>query len=225
MSVWSRRKLAAKREAAQSRQDEADLEKPSVQETGVEADDSTEPSVVDDAYIQALPPIDEITAKTDLGPFMKRGVPIALRNAAMRKMWMTNALIRDLDDPAVDYAWDWNSAEGVPGAGKILNRDNVAKMVDDLVNRGGPSEDAPEEESTAESTPDFEDQSQDSTGRTIAVDTGTQKSKEPMHTSDTAEPTPQQQVDVSEPDPAAEDRSDPSEDRPRHRRHGGALPE
>lgn len=134
-SAWSRRKRASLREEAEAKAAEAEAAERVAQEA--EALAALEPEV-DEAYVAALPPVDEITDKTDLQAYMKRGVPEGLRNAAMRKMWLSNSLIRNHDDPAVDYAWDWNAPEGVPGAGEIVNRDNVSKMVDNLTNKKRP---------------------------------------------------------------------------------------
>jgi len=131
LAGWSRRKRAA-----------AQAESEAAQEILVEegiapvADDpvDAEPEITEEE-LAALPKLEEITGETDLRPFQKRGVPEALRKAAMRKVWLSSSLIRDHDDPAVDYAWDWNSPEGVPGAGGVIGQDKVSKMLDDLVNK------------------------------------------------------------------------------------------
>ncbi|MFQ3622896.1 MAG: DUF3306 domain-containing protein, partial [Acetobacteraceae bacterium] len=63
--------------------------------------------------LELLPKLEEITAETDLGPFLRKGVPAALRNAALRRAWSLDPTIRDFIGPA-DYAWDWNTPGGVP---------------------------------------------------------------------------------------------------------------
>ncbi len=149
LSAWSRRKRAA-RKAEASLDD--DTVQPAAEITDPEVQTEPEEAEVDEQYIASLPSIDEITGQTDLQPFLKRGVPAQLRNAAMRKVWLANTLIRDHDDPAVDYAWDWNAPEGVPGAGGALNDEGVSKMVKDLVNRASPEE--PEQLAHAEGSTD-----------------------------------------------------------------------
>src|SRR5215210_7312911 len=37
--------------------------------------------------IAALPPLEELTAESDVTLFLRRGVPEPLRNAALRRMW------------------------------------------------------------------------------------------------------------------------------------------
>ena len=134
LSAWSRRKLAARREKADSDDPEAiaqsaeDAPDTSGTETGQHEEDE-----VDADFIASLPSIDDLTDRTDLAPFMRRGVPIGLRNAALRKVWMLNPLIRDHVDPALDYAWDWNAPGGVPGGGGTLTSDGVAQMVKNLL--------------------------------------------------------------------------------------------
>jgi hypothetical protein len=123
---WSRRKLTSgKAEAAEPESAEAlsEAEAPAAAGSPPEASPGTESpdeEVLDEAELARLPPLAEITVKTDLAPFLRKGVPLALKNAAMRKMWMLDPAIRDHKDFAVDYAWDWNTPGGVPGnAGTI----------------------------------------------------------------------------------------------------------
>jgi hypothetical protein len=123
---WSRRKLAAKRDT------------PVAAELPVAPAEVPEPIQPDDpidtqALIDALPSIDEITAGFDIKPFLAKGVPVHLKNAALRKLWLVSPAVRDYVDPAVDYAWDWNAPGGVPGGGGVLSSTSVEKMVKDLI--------------------------------------------------------------------------------------------
>ncbi len=148
LSGWSRRKLAAKRGQATDDAPEAiepaddaiapDQDLAAARQADVVAEEA------DPDIIENLPSLDDITAETDLAPFMQRGVPAKLRNAAMRRMWLANPLIRDHVDPALDYAWDWNAPGGVPGGGGVLHADGVARMVDDLLGAPGRDRDGPE---------------------------------------------------------------------------------
>ena len=138
LAAWSRRKRAVARAETQAAEPEDRTAEP---ETAAETDGDPFPAAereITPEELAALPPIDEVTGETDLRPFQKRGVPEALRKAAMRKVWLSNTLICDHDDPAVDYAWDWNAPETVPGAGGVLQQDKVARMMGDLINRERP---------------------------------------------------------------------------------------
>lgn len=123
LSRWSKRKQDAK-------QPEADggNEQP-VQE----ADASSAPTVEGDANEQfdlsSLPKLEEITETTDITGFMRKGVPESLRNAALRKSWALDPAIRNYVNPALDYAYDWNTPGGVPGNGEIADGTDIAKMV------------------------------------------------------------------------------------------------
>jgi hypothetical protein len=130
---WSARKRAAEAEAEAARSagepsvgaDAEPSEAGSVGTEGAEAEAlaaealGAETAEADAEAIARLPSIDELTAETDLRPFLRRGVPAALKRAALRKMWTLNPAIRDYVDPARDYAWDWNTPGGVPGTGAL----------------------------------------------------------------------------------------------------------
>jgi hypothetical protein len=73
--------------------------------------------------ISGLPRIEDLTPETDLTQFLGKGVPAALRNAALRRAWALDPMIRDHVGEARDYAYDWNVAGGVPGSGPIAEQD------------------------------------------------------------------------------------------------------
>ena len=120
LSRWSRRKAAVQEREAPP--------EPEVPPEGQTVQEAPPEDQVDEAYIAALPPLDSITAATDLAPFLRKGVPALLRNAALRRMWTADPLIRDHLDVARDYFWDWNAPGGVPGGGGSLSPDAVARM-------------------------------------------------------------------------------------------------
>jgi hypothetical protein len=82
-----------------------------------------------------LPRIEDFTPETDLTPFLRNGVPVALRNAALRRMWTLDPAIRNGVGDALDYAYDWNIAGGVPGSGPLLPSDDVEAMVRSIMSR------------------------------------------------------------------------------------------
>lgn len=95
-----------------------------------EADPSADPSDrMSEEEIAALPPLDALNETSDLGPFLRAGVPGVLRNAALRRMWSLDPSIRDFVSEAREYAYDWNCPGGVPGLGPLLPGDDVTAMV------------------------------------------------------------------------------------------------
>lgn len=92
--------------------------------------------------LAALPRLEELTPETDLSPFLRKGVPPALRNAALRRMWTLDPGIRDRIGDALDYAYDWNVAGSVPGTGPLLPCDDVQAMLRAIV--GAPDSEAGE---------------------------------------------------------------------------------
>lgn len=79
----------------------------------------------------SLPPVESLTAESDLAPFLRPQVPAALRQAALRRMWSLDPAIRDFIGPA-DYAWDYNTPGGAPGFALDLGRE-AARLVADIV--------------------------------------------------------------------------------------------
>ena len=137
LSGWSRRKLAARRAEGEGEPPDIVEETPAAtvaDETGGQDD-------VDAEYVAALPPIETIGDGSDIKPFLARGVPASLKNAALRRLWSATPGVRGYSDPAVDYAWDWNAPGGVPGGGGTLSESGVAKMVKNLIGESRASKD------------------------------------------------------------------------------------
>lgn len=83
--------------------------------------------------LSTLPKLEELTPTSDITAFLRKGVPLALRNAALRRMWSLDPAIRDYIGP-VDYGWDWNTPGGVPDYVAEIGetpeiRDLVARML------------------------------------------------------------------------------------------------
>lgn len=143
-SRWSRRK----REVRQ-----AETAAPRPPELAEEASDAVEPlgraETAEGALpdpeltpeeVAALPPIDALTPETDLSAFFRKGVPAALRNAALRRMWSLDPAIRDYVGDARDYAWDWNTPGGVPGFEPLASADEVYATLDRMFSTQDASE-------------------------------------------------------------------------------------
>lgn len=105
---WSRRKRAARKSA-----DEPDA--PDAEERPVESEEAPEDrpeSEVAKVDVEDLPDIDTLTAESDFTPFMKPGVPTALKNRALRKLWRVNPVFGHLDG-LNDYDGDFTDAATV----------------------------------------------------------------------------------------------------------------
>jgi hypothetical protein len=201
LSRWSRRKLTSgKAEGVEPESAEAlrEAETPPEAGPGIE---SPEEEMLDEAELARLPPLEEITVKTDLAPFLRKGVPLALKNAAMRKMWMLDPAIRDHKDFAVDYAWDWNTPGGVPGNAGTISGESLKRMLDSL-------NPAPKEPATAQSD---------------TAETEEPEAKAALLEKSTADSGPK--VRSAERGDAGEADTTLDDDRmARPRRHGGAVP-
>lgn len=207
---WSRRKLAARR---------AEVEAPA-EDAAVEPAAAPEPDVVDAEYIAALPSIDTIVDGTDIKPFLARGVPASLKNAALRRLWSATPGVRDYSDPAVDYAWDWNAPGGVPGGGGKLSESGVAKMVKDLI---GGSRALDDKEGSASGRPEGE--VENAAGKTASESPPFEPDAAPpavrrAEASSAKEHAPK----IDDPVLKADARPSPGAV-PQPRRHGGAVPD
>jgi hypothetical protein len=168
--------------------------------------------------IAKLPALDELTAEMDLSLFLRKGVPEALRKAALRRMWSLDPKIRDYVSEAREYAYDWNTPGGVPGSGVLPPSDEIARMAARIVSGGEygeqtrvaiPSQDRDHASSPAHSeTPAPSDQ--DVPSRNEAVTAPSSAPTEKHQASETA----------AQPSPAQEAASIA----PPSRRHGGAMP-
>ena len=92
--------------------------------------------------IAALPPVETLTPLSDITPYLRRGVPALLRNAAMRRMWALNPAIRDYVDDAMEYAMDWNTPGAILGNGPLTAGDDALAMARKVM--GAARESAPE---------------------------------------------------------------------------------
>ena len=130
LSRWSRRKLEVKQA-----EETAPAEAP---EGGPEAAPGAEelsPEELSPEELAALPPGESLTAQSDIAAFLRKGVPQALRNAALRRAWAVDPEIRDYVGDARDYAYDWNVPGGVPGTGPLDAGTDLARMVEDVFGR------------------------------------------------------------------------------------------
>jgi hypothetical protein len=83
-----------------------------------------------------LPPIDSITALSDISAFLQKGVPAELTRAALRRVWTADPAIRDFIGLA-ENAWDFTDPNAMPGFGPLESSDEVRRMIADLVDSIG----------------------------------------------------------------------------------------
>jgi hypothetical protein len=124
LSRWSR----LKREAVAKGQADADQDDTRGRFVGPA---STQPEAeLDEGLVdpQDLPPIDTITADTDIRAFLKSRVPPELTRAALRQVWISDPAIRDFIGIA-ENQWDFNDPTAIPGFGALQGNDDVSALL------------------------------------------------------------------------------------------------
>jgi hypothetical protein len=138
LSRWSQRKQEAKQPDHDVPAPDADAPFASVAESKAEPEFD----------LSSLPKLEDLTSTTDITAFLRKGVPESLRNAALRKAWALDPAIRNYVNPALDYAYDWNTPGGVPGSSEIGAGMDVARLVSQIM--GGRESVAEPQDSAAE---------------------------------------------------------------------------
>ncbi|KRR06914.1 DUF3306 domain-containing protein [Bradyrhizobium valentinum] len=127
LARWSQRKQEAK-------QPEPKRDAPAAE--SVESPGSPAPQgedVTPKFDLSTLPKLEELTGSTDITAFLRKGVPEHLRNAALQKSWALDPAIRNYVNPALEYAYDWNTPGGVPGGGELGAGVDVARLVSQIM--------------------------------------------------------------------------------------------
>ena len=115
-------------------------------------DDSRQPPF----DLASLPPIESITATSDISPFLAPGVPEHLTRAALRRLWVIDPMIRNFIGLA-ENQWDFTKPGGMPGFESLKFTAAVRSMVASLINEvpsppALPQQSARQEQSTATQT-------------------------------------------------------------------------
>ena len=126
LARWSQRKQEAKQPDHDAPTANSDAPSGPVAESEVEQEFD----------LSSLPKLEDLTATTDITGFLRKGVPEHLRNAALRKSWALDPAIRNYINPALDYAYDWNTPGGVPGSSEIGSGMDVARLVSQIMGGG-----------------------------------------------------------------------------------------
>ena len=130
---WSRRKQASAMPEP-SENDLVDVAKGESNTPPGKTTTQSDPPAFDPA---TLPPIESITAESDIRAFLAPGVPIELSRAALRRAWATDPAIRDFIGIA-ENQWDFTKPDSVPGFGSLEwtpeLRQVLARLVGDVTN-------------------------------------------------------------------------------------------
>jgi hypothetical protein len=203
---WSRRKQEARGEGETPRPaSPAEAATPTVPEA----------PPADEIDLSKLPPIDSITAATDVTAFLRENIPLELSRAALRRAWGADPAIRDFVGLA-ENAWDFTDPAAMPGFGPLdQSPEQIAALVDRVV--GGVRD-------TAEKlASDVADEAKNPSSGAEAA-----RASEPAGAVPEAIPAATSAVQDDEPTIAAvqpEGFDGEGEPEPSHRRsHGGALP-
>jgi hypothetical protein len=126
LSRWSQRKQQAKQPTRDAPAAEGAVPSKPLAESAVEPEFD----------LSSLPKLEDLTETTDITAFLRKGVPESVRNAALRKSWALDPAIRNYVNPALEYAYDWNTPGGVPGNGEIEAGVDIARMVSQIMGDG-----------------------------------------------------------------------------------------
>jgi hypothetical protein len=213
LARWSRRKREAKVAAdAPAQAQTAETPNPA---TPVTAEDPASAEV----DLSSLPPIDSITAATDVTAFLRQGIPQDLSRAALRRAWAADPAIRDFVGLA-ENAWDFNDPHAMPGFGPLdCSEEQLGALVDRIVGGVRGAADSP---TTA--IPEQKDASP-------SADSNHEPLLESRAPETVADLSPAEEISSDEPpsapaavQPEAPQGVESDQTSPRRRTHGSALP-
>ena len=132
LSRWSRRKREA--EVVKTELPDAKADATAKPDDAARAESATEPEPEFD--ITTLPSIESITSATDVTAFLRKGVPVDLTRAALRRVWTADPAIRDFVGLA-ENAWDFTDPNAMPGFGPLEDTENVRRMIAQVIDSIG----------------------------------------------------------------------------------------
>jgi Protein of unknown function (DUF3306) len=123
---WSQRKRAAEKRAP----DIADLSQNDKEgDSNTAAQGDADPPAFD---LTTLPPIESITATSDVRAFLAPGVPEEFTRAALRRVWVADPAIRNFIGIA-ENQWDFTKPDSIPGFGSLKVTPELLRMVASLI--------------------------------------------------------------------------------------------
>jgi hypothetical protein len=84
----------------------------------------------------SLPPIESITASSDIRAFLQSGVPADLTKAALRRVWTTDPAIREFIGIA-ENQWDFTDPTAMAGFGPLEATNDVGELVNQAMGKLG----------------------------------------------------------------------------------------
>jgi len=157
---WSRRKreVAEAEKPVPSESGAGDTDSKPAAEQGVAEESAHPPQAEFDPA--TLPPIESITAVSDITAFLRAGVPAELTRAALRRVWTADPAIRDFVGLA-ENAWDFTDPNAMPGFGPLESTEEVRRMIARIVDSIGEAAKPPASEAQPD-TAGFSQNSNDS---------------------------------------------------------------
>jgi hypothetical protein len=158
--------------------------------------------------VESLPPIESISAETDITAFMRTSVPETLKRAALRRAWSADPAIRDFWEPTENY-WDTAGPDGIPGFGDLDPNLDVQRLVSELFGE----------------TPRQESPPQSGTDRVadcpvLPIQSRANATDVPPESPTASEDVPQRNENAA----AQIEQQDSTPEKKISRRHGGAIP-
>ena len=206
LSRWSRRKREAGEDKEKNETGETVAAPAPENQQGKPAAPGAAPTPEFD--VESLPPIETISAETDITAFMRTGVPETLKHAALRRAWASDPVIRDFVGLNENF-WDAAGPDGIPGFGDLDPNLDVRRMVSELFGETPHQDTQPVLEA---------DRVADSSA--LPTDNLPEAADPPQATLPPAEELPQRNENAAA-------QIEPSESVPEKkisRRHGGAIP-
>ena len=206
LSRWSRRKREACEGKDKNETGEAVAAPEPENQQGKPAAPGAAP--IREFDVESLPPIEKISAETDITAFMRTGVPETLKHAALRRAWASDPIIRDFVGLNENF-WDAAGPDGISGFGDLDPNLDVRRMVSELFGETPRQDTRPESEA---------DRVTDSSA--LPTDNSPDAADLPKATLPSPENLPQRNENAAA-------QIEPSESAPEKkisRRHGGAIP-
>ena len=206
LSRWSRRKREAGEDKEKNETGETVAAPAPENQQGIPAAPGAAPSPEFD--VESLPPIETISAETDITAFMRTGVPETLKHAALRRAWASDPVIRDFVGLNENF-WDAAGPDGIPGFGDLDPNLDVRRMVSELFG-----------ETPRQDTQPVLEADRVAASSALPTDNLPEAADPPQATLPPAEELPQRNE-------YAAAQIEPSESEPEKkisRRHGGAMP-
>ena len=206
LSRWSRRKRQADEDKEKNETGETVAAPAPENQQGIPAAPGAAPSP--EFNVESLPPIETISAETDITAFMRTGIPETLKHAALRRAWASDPVIRDFVGLNENF-WDAAGPDGIPGFGDLDPNLDVRRMVSELFGETPRQDTQPVLEA---------DRVADSSA--LPTDNLPEAADPPQATLPPAEELPQRNENAAA-------QIEPSESVPEKkisRRHGGAMP-